>query len=327
MRRSLCTNQDKKHEEGPQLLLAFWEGVSDVEGKIQDSCFASSRTHAANAHSLPAERRACRVADCAGGQQYCYKNLPFEVPLSHLILSPVPIFRLQLLQSSSNDAMPMISAVILAILVTVVYAYFFWPVDRMKAPDAAGMLISREAFETIPKLYFYLLRNFGGGVAASVFSGFPGSLICVVSFLWRFVVTGFMYGGILRGFLFPVVCSLFSFGCAIASFLYGGLLRGIVIPVACSLLSISGGAAAFLYGSLFRGFLIPLVCSLLNFGGDVACIMYSGLVRGFLMPVVSSLLRFGVDVASFLYDLLSRDFFIPFVLGLLAARVMGFLFG
>jgi hypothetical protein len=234
--------------------------------------------------------------------------------------------------------------VVILLFVATVYAYFFWPVDMMKAPGNAGMLISREAFESIPWLYFYLLRNFGGGVAGSVFSGFSGSLICMVCSFWRFVLTYFVYGGLLRGFM-SVIRSLFSF-------LYGGLLCGFVVPAVCSLLSIGGGAACFVYDGLFRGFLIPIVLSYLNLVLDVAGIIYVGLIHGLFIPVVSSLLSFVADVAgllynglvcgfliravyslvsfvggvaSFMYGLLFRDFFIPFVLGLLVLPVMGFL--
>uniref|UniRef100_A0A0A9F023 Uncharacterized protein n=1 Tax=Arundo donax TaxID=35708 RepID=A0A0A9F023_ARUDO len=39
----------------------------------------------------------------------------------------------------------------------------------MRAPGAAGMLISRAAFEAAPALYFLILRAAGPVVAAAVF--------------------------------------------------------------------------------------------------------------------------------------------------------------
>jgi hypothetical protein len=54
-------------------------------------------------------------------------------------------------------------------------AYFFWPAAvtagaMMKAPGAAGFLISRAAFVANPQLYFELLRNAGAAAAAAAFA-------------------------------------------------------------------------------------------------------------------------------------------------------------
>jgi hypothetical protein len=54
-------------------------------------------------------------------------------------------------------------------------AYFFWPAAvtagaMMKAPGAAGFLISRAAFVANPQLYFEQLRNAGDAVAAAAFA-------------------------------------------------------------------------------------------------------------------------------------------------------------
>ena len=51
--------------------------------------------------------------------------------------------------------------------------YFFWPVAApvamMKAPGAAGLLISRAAFLANPQLYFELLRTAGVKAAVAAF--------------------------------------------------------------------------------------------------------------------------------------------------------------
>ncbi|TVU38028.1 hypothetical protein EJB05_11375, partial [Eragrostis curvula] len=53
-------------------------------------------------------------------------------------------------------------------------AYLFWPATAplamMKAPGAAGFLISRAAFLANPQLYFELLRNAGAAAAAAAFA-------------------------------------------------------------------------------------------------------------------------------------------------------------
>lgn len=56
-------------------------------------------------------------------------------------------------------------------------AYFLWPaaagvtaVTMMKAPGAAGFLISRAAFEANPKIYYQILRTAGAAVAAAAFA-------------------------------------------------------------------------------------------------------------------------------------------------------------
>lgn len=53
-------------------------------------------------------------------------------------------------------------------------AYFLWPVAgpvaMMKAPGAAGLLISRAAFLANPQLYFELLRNAGFQAAVAAFA-------------------------------------------------------------------------------------------------------------------------------------------------------------
>ncbi|KAK1678992.1 hypothetical protein QYE76_039840 [Lolium multiflorum] len=54
-------------------------------------------------------------------------------------------------------------------------AYLLWPAAvsagaMMKAPGAAGFLISRAAFAANPQLYFELLRNAGAAAAAAAFA-------------------------------------------------------------------------------------------------------------------------------------------------------------
>ncbi|CAN6236933.1 unnamed protein product [Urochloa humidicola] len=53
-------------------------------------------------------------------------------------------------------------------------AYFFWPAAApaamMKAPGAAGFLISRAAFLANPQLYFQLLRTVGVKAAVAAFA-------------------------------------------------------------------------------------------------------------------------------------------------------------
>ncbi|CAN6247420.1 unnamed protein product [Urochloa humidicola] len=53
-------------------------------------------------------------------------------------------------------------------------AYFFWPAAApaamMKAPGAAGFLISRAAFLANPQLYFQLLRTAGVKAAVAAFA-------------------------------------------------------------------------------------------------------------------------------------------------------------
>jgi hypothetical protein len=51
-------------------------------------------------------------------------------------------------------------------------AYFLWPapVAMMKAPGAAGLLISRAAFLANPQLYFELLRTAGVQPAVAAFA-------------------------------------------------------------------------------------------------------------------------------------------------------------
>ncbi|CAL5061731.1 unnamed protein product [Urochloa decumbens] len=53
-------------------------------------------------------------------------------------------------------------------------AYFLWPVAgpvaMMKAPGAAGLLISRAAFLASPQLYFQLLRTAGVKAAVAAFA-------------------------------------------------------------------------------------------------------------------------------------------------------------
>jgi hypothetical protein len=57
-------------------------------------------------------------------------------------------------------------------------AYFLWPAaavpaaaaaGTMKAPGAAGFLISRVAFQANPQLYFQILRTAGAAAAAAAF--------------------------------------------------------------------------------------------------------------------------------------------------------------
>nr|CAB3458564.1 unnamed protein product [Digitaria exilis] len=60
------------------------------------------------------------------------------------------------------------------VAVSAACAYFFWPaaapVAMMKAPGAAGFLISRAAFLANPQLYFQLLRTVGAKAAAAAFA-------------------------------------------------------------------------------------------------------------------------------------------------------------
>jgi hypothetical protein len=74
---------------------------------------------------------------------------------------------------------------ILAVILAVALAYFFWLVAMMN-------VISWATFEAVPKLYFYLLRTFGGGTACFMFGGLPAFLIRVLCFLFRFVFGGFL---------------------------------------------------------------------------------------------------------------------------------------
>ena len=57
-----------------------------------------------------------------------------------------------------------------------VCVYFLWPAaavpaaaGTMKAPGAAGFLISRVAFQANPQLYFQILRTAGAAAAAAAF--------------------------------------------------------------------------------------------------------------------------------------------------------------
>uniref|UniRef100_A0A453B4K7 Uncharacterized protein n=1 Tax=Aegilops tauschii subsp. strangulata TaxID=200361 RepID=A0A453B4K7_AEGTS len=66
-------------------------------------------------------------------------------------------------------------AAALIVGVGVVGAYFFWPAAvtagaMMKAPGAAGFLISRAAFAANPQMYFQLLHNAGAAAAAAAFA-------------------------------------------------------------------------------------------------------------------------------------------------------------
>jgi hypothetical protein len=62
-----------------------------------------------------------------------------------------------------------------ALAASVVGAYFFWPAAAvvgvtMKAPGAAGFVISRAAFLANPQLYFQILRTAGAAAAAAAFA-------------------------------------------------------------------------------------------------------------------------------------------------------------
>uniref|UniRef100_A0A0D3ENE2 Uncharacterized protein n=1 Tax=Oryza barthii TaxID=65489 RepID=A0A0D3ENE2_9ORYZ len=48
----------------------------------------------------------------------------------------------------------------------------------MSAPDAAGMVISRAAYELLPELYAQILRSAGPIVAAAVFCSHPVAWAC-----------------------------------------------------------------------------------------------------------------------------------------------------
>jgi len=64
-------------------------------------------------------------------------------------------------------------AMVLGMAASAACAYVFWPVAApvamMKAPGAAGFLISRAAFLANPQLYFHLLRTVGPKAAAAAF--------------------------------------------------------------------------------------------------------------------------------------------------------------
>ncbi|PAN14729.1 hypothetical protein PAHAL_2G441700 [Panicum hallii] len=68
------------------------------------------------------------------------------------------------------------SAALAILAVGAVISYFLWPVAApaagvmMKAPGAAGFLISRAAFLANPQLYFALLRTAGPAAAAAAFA-------------------------------------------------------------------------------------------------------------------------------------------------------------
>ncbi|KAK1679002.1 hypothetical protein QYE76_039850 [Lolium multiflorum] len=62
-----------------------------------------------------------------------------------------------------------------ALVAGAVGAYFFWPAGvaigaTMKAPGAAGFLISKAAFLANPQLYFQILRTAGAAAAAAAFA-------------------------------------------------------------------------------------------------------------------------------------------------------------
>lgn len=62
-----------------------------------------------------------------------------------------------------------------ALVVGAVGTYFFWPTAVaagavMKAPGAAGFVISRAAFLANPQLYFQILRTAGAAAAAAAFA-------------------------------------------------------------------------------------------------------------------------------------------------------------
>jgi hypothetical protein len=65
-------------------------------------------------------------------------------------------------------------------------------VVTMKAPGAAGRLISRTAFEAAPRLYFLILRAGGAVVATAVFCARPvaWAVAAPVAFLFRVSVRG-----------------------------------------------------------------------------------------------------------------------------------------
>ncbi|KAM0922324.1 hypothetical protein ACQ4PT_006260 [Festuca glaucescens] len=65
-------------------------------------------------------------------------------------------------------------------------AYFLWPAAAvpaaagavMKAPGAAGFVISRAAFVANPQVYFSILRTAGGAAAAAAFALKGGVATC-----------------------------------------------------------------------------------------------------------------------------------------------------
>lgn len=66
------------------------------------------------------------------------------------------------------------AAVGATLVASAVGAYFFGPAAAavgvtMKAPGAAGFVISRAAFLANPQLYFQILRTAGAAAAAAVF--------------------------------------------------------------------------------------------------------------------------------------------------------------
>ncbi|KAM3353944.1 hypothetical protein ACQJBY_024876 [Aegilops geniculata] len=69
-------------------------------------------------------------------------------------------------------------------LVAAVGTIFCGPVVMMHGPGAAGLLISRAAFEAFPKLYYYLLRTYGPAAAVFVFRYLPQCLISNLAFIF-----------------------------------------------------------------------------------------------------------------------------------------------
>ncbi|VAH84051.1 unnamed protein product [Triticum turgidum subsp. durum] len=69
-------------------------------------------------------------------------------------------------------------------LVAAACAFFCGPMVMMHGPGAAGLLISRAAFEAFPKLYYYLLRTYGPAAAVFVFRHLPQCLISILAFIF-----------------------------------------------------------------------------------------------------------------------------------------------
>jgi hypothetical protein len=101
------------------------------------------------------------------------------------------------------------------------------PLVMMKAPGAE-IFISRAVFEAFPKLYFYLLRTFDGGVAGLIFGRLPGILIPILCSLCRFLCHN-----VLLGFHVAIVVFIFQFGCGVVGFVFSRIIPRLLAFVVC----------------------------------------------------------------------------------------------
>jgi hypothetical protein len=113
------------------------------------------------------------------------------------------------------------------------------PLVMMKAPGAE-IFISRAVFEAFPKLYFYLLRTLGGGVAGLIFGRLPRILIPLLCSLCRFAAgcPGFLCHNVLLGFLVPIVVFIFQFGCGVLGFVFSRIILRLLALFVCYLLGL-----------------------------------------------------------------------------------------